>query len=195
MQIGDDKHTWKSESVFTVIGWCVVSNEMFANAIGQALELGFNEYDLTPCTGDVFMDRHLFDKLKFLEQVMALAYDAKVNYNDTLTTVRPWDVIIHNYLLEQGIVVPLGQARTRSQAYAKMLELMRERTPAGAPIKIAVTHVAAREQAERLLILKTLEATNNNKTRAAEILGISLKTLHNKLKEYGSAGVTVETAS
>ncbi|MFB3815531.1 MAG: sigma-54-dependent transcriptional regulator [Terriglobales bacterium] len=41
------------------------------------------------------------------------------------------------------------------------------------------------EEAERLLILKTLEATNNNKTRAAEILGISLKTLHNKLKEYG----------
>jgi len=32
-----------------------------------------------------------------------------------------------------------------------------------------------------------LESTNNNKTRAAEILGISLKTLHNKLKEYGSA--------
>ncbi len=29
------------------------------------------------------------------------------------------------------------------------------------------------EEAERLLILKTLEATNNNKTRAAEILGIS----------------------
>src|SRR3974390_1379132 len=40
-------------------------------------------------------------------------------------------------------------------------------------------------EAERLLILKTLEATSNNKTRAAEILGISLKTLHNKLKEYG----------
>lgn len=40
-------------------------------------------------------------------------------------------------------------------------------------------------EAERLLILKTLEATHNNKTRAAEILGISLKTLHNKLKEYG----------
>src|SRR5438067_1129902 len=43
------------------------------------------------------------------------------------------------------------------------------------------------EAAERLLILKTLEATNNNKTRAAEILGISLKTLHNKLKEYGQS--------
>jgi DNA-binding NtrC family response regulator len=45
-------------------------------------------------------------------------------------------------------------------------------------------------EAERLLIMKTLESTNNNKTRAAEILGISLKTLHNKLKEYSTAGAT-----
>ena len=38
-----------------------------------------------------------------------------------------------------------------------------------------------------MLILKTLESTSNNKTKAAEILGISLKTLHNKLKEYGGS--------
>ncbi len=38
--------------------------------------------------------------------------------------------------------------------------------------------------AERLLILRTLESTSQNKTRAAEVLGVSLKTLHNKLKEY-----------
>ena len=43
------------------------------------------------------------------------------------------------------------------------------------------------DEAERRLILRTLESTGNNKTRAAEILGISLKTLHNKLKEYGSS--------
>ncbi len=43
------------------------------------------------------------------------------------------------------------------------------------------------EAAERELILQTLAATNNNKTRAAELLGISLKTLHNKLKEYEAA--------
>lgn len=41
-------------------------------------------------------------------------------------------------------------------------------------------------EVERLLIRETLTFTNNNKTRAAEILGISLKTLHNKLKEYES---------
>jgi DNA-binding NtrC family response regulator len=37
------------------------------------------------------------------------------------------------------------------------------------------------DEAERRLIVLTLEHTRNNKTRAAEILGISLKTLHNKL--------------
>ncbi len=41
-------------------------------------------------------------------------------------------------------------------------------------------------QAEKALIQVTLQHTKNNKTRAAEILGISLKTLFNKLKEYGS---------
>jgi DNA-binding NtrC family response regulator len=40
------------------------------------------------------------------------------------------------------------------------------------------------EDAERELILQTLAATSQNKTRAAELLGISLKTLHNKLKDY-----------
>lgn len=43
------------------------------------------------------------------------------------------------------------------------------------------------DEAERMLIVRTLEATGQNKTRAAEILGVSLKTLHNKLKEYSQA--------
>ena len=51
------------------------------------------------------------------------------------------------------------------------------------------------EEAEKMLILKTLASTNNNKTRAAEILGISLKTLHNKLKEYGSASPLASEAA
>jgi DNA-binding NtrC family response regulator len=48
------------------------------------------------------------------------------------------------------------------------------------------------DEAEQLLILKTLESTGNNKTRAAEKLGISLKTLHNKLKEYGNSSAETE---
>ena len=62
----------------------------------------FIEYNIR----DVVLVDRLEEKLKFIEQVMALAYDAKVNFVDTLTTVRPWDVIIHNYLLDRKTVVP-----------------------------------------------------------------------------------------
>lgn len=72
----------------------------------------FIEYNIQ----DVVLVEKLDDKLKFLEQVMALAYDAKVNYSDTMTTVRSWDVIIHNYLLEQNIVIPQFKKQPDNEA-------------------------------------------------------------------------------
>jgi DNA-binding NtrC family response regulator len=42
------------------------------------------------------------------------------------------------------------------------------------------------DEIEKDIIFKTLKMTNNNKTKAAEILGISLKTMHNKLNKYFS---------
>lgn len=60
-------------------------------------------------------------------------------------------------------------------------------TPDPSPSAVQVEVGTTVGEAERRLILKTLESTMNNKTRAAEILGISLKTMHNKLKEYGSS--------
>jgi DNA-binding NtrC family response regulator len=50
--------------------------------------------------------------------------------------------------------------------------------PVGTPI----------EEVERQMIIRTLQKTKNNKTRAAELLGISLKTLHNKLNLYRDRG-------
>lgn len=50
--------------------------------------------------------------------------------------------------------------------------------PVGTPI----------EEVERQMIMRTLQKTKNNKTRAAELLGISLKTLHNKLNLYRGRG-------
>lgn len=55
---------------------------------------------------DTYLIVKLEEKLKLIELVFAMAYDAKVNYKDTLTTVRQWDVIIHNYLLKQKVVIP-----------------------------------------------------------------------------------------
>lgn len=56
---------------------------------------------------DVDLVYRMDDKLKFIEQVYALAFDGKVNFLDTFTSVRMWDVIIHNYLIDQKIVVPM----------------------------------------------------------------------------------------
>jgi DNA-binding NtrC family response regulator len=50
-------------------------------------------------------------------------------------------------------------------------------------------------EAEKALIQLTLQHTKNNKTRAADILGISLKTLFNKLKEYGTAEAETGTGA
>lgn len=44
-------------------------------------------------------------------------------------------------------------------------------------------------EVERRLILQTLELTAQNRTRAAQMLGISIRTLRNKLNEYKEAGV------
>ena len=55
---------------------------------------------------DVLIVEHLEEKLGFIALILALAYDAKCNYLDVLTTILPWDIIIHNYLLERKIVIP-----------------------------------------------------------------------------------------
>jgi len=41
------------------------------------------------------------------------------------------------------------------------------------------------QEAERELLEKTLQATGGNRTRAAELMGVSLRTVRNKIREYG----------
>ncbi len=47
-------------------------------------------------------------------------------------------------------------------------------------------------EVERLMIKKGLEVTRGNRTQAAELLGISVRTLRNKLNEYKSMGIEIE---
>jgi sulfatase maturation enzyme AslB (radical SAM superfamily) len=45
----------------------VMTDALFRDCIEQAVAMGYRRFDLTPCTGDVFMDRQLFRKLEFLD--------------------------------------------------------------------------------------------------------------------------------
>jgi DNA-binding NtrC family response regulator len=68
--------------------------------------------------------------------------------------------------------------------------------PALAPQRQGVSSLVGRrmEDVERDLILETLTHCLGNRTRAAEILGISIRTLRNKLGEYRAAGLSVPPA-
>jgi DNA-binding NtrC family response regulator len=61
-----------------------------------------------------------------------------------------------------------------------------------APVAAAGGFVGRRmEEVEREVILQTLSHTLGNRTHAAVILGISIRALRNKLREYAQAGVAV----
>jgi DNA-binding NtrC family response regulator len=57
-------------------------------------------------------------------------------------------------------------------------------TPEGPTDSVTLSLGTPLRDVEREVILRTLASVKNNKTRAAEILGISQKTLHNKLQRY-----------
>ena len=64
--------------------------------------------------------------------------------------------------------------------------VLRAAAPAAAPSATTVTPI---REMERDMILRALEETGQDKRRAAQLLGISLKTLYNKLAKYGIQAV------
>ena len=50
-------------------------------------------------------------------------------------------------------------------------------------------------EVERSLILATLRRTSGNRTRAAQLLGISIRTMRNKLREYADIGIDIPLRS
>lgn len=71
----------------------------------------FQKY-LTYNIRDVHLIDRLEAKLKLIELVMAIAYMAKVNYSDCMSSVKKWDVMIHNYLMDKNIVVEPSSQNT-----------------------------------------------------------------------------------
>jgi DNA-binding NtrC family response regulator len=81
-------------------------------------------------------------------------------------------------VIERAVILSSGEF-----IEAKHLPPLVTESPDVVKPTLSLTPGTTVEEAERRLILMTLEHTRDNKTRAAEILGISLKTLHNKLNK------------
>jgi len=74
----------------------------------------FVEYNIH----DVNLVDQLEDKMKLIELCVAMAYDAKVNFEDVYSQVRVWDTLIYNDLSLRNIVVPPKSNTKKDDKYA-----------------------------------------------------------------------------
>jgi DNA polymerase elongation subunit (family B) len=64
----------------------------------------------------------LEEKMKLIELILTMAYDAKCNYVDIFSAVRTWDCILYNQLLKKNIIVHQNerkQGRSIAGAYVQ----------------------------------------------------------------------------
>ena len=66
----------------------------------------FVEYNIH----DVELVEMLDDKMRLLELLYTMAYNAKINFEDVFSQVRMWDAIIYNHLRDKNIVIPLKKS-------------------------------------------------------------------------------------
>jgi two-component system response regulator HydG len=82
--------------------------------------------------------------------------------------------------MERAVVLAKGKWIEPSHLPAYFAE-----SAAGPSEKVLMTPGATIAEVEKQMILRTLEATGNNKAEAARQLGLDVKTIRNKLKSYG----------
>lgn len=67
-----------------------------------------------------------------------------------------------------------------------------ERNLAPAPVALRIPVGTNLADVERWMIFATLQKCGGNKTRAAALLGVSLKTLYNRLNAYRAQGLAMD---
>ena len=90
--------------------------------------------------------------------------------------------------IERAVVLASGNELTPEDFQFNTANLLKSEAPQGLTAGTTVSDM------ECQLIFATLEHCNQNRTRASELLGISVRTLRNKLKEYQEAGIEVPSA-
>jgi len=73
----------------------------------------FIDYNIT----DVELVDRLDDKMKLIDLLLTMTYEAKVNMSDAFTSVKYWDVLIYNHLREKKIVIPQKRGGSKAEKY------------------------------------------------------------------------------
>ncbi|MCZ6635114.1 MAG: sigma-54 dependent transcriptional regulator [bacterium] len=132
-----------------------------------------------PSLVDHFLDKYNKENNKQIEGVSEKGLEILMNYN------WPGNIReLENYL-ERGVVI--CQETQIGVKHLPLDVLTGERRARGGSDGMEVGTTV--RDMEKQLILKTLEAKDGNRTAAADVLGISSRTLRNKLHEYGLAGI------
>ena len=101
--------------------------------------------------------------------------------------IKPHNLLMHSQMGKQSINQDLARATT-SQPTSKGAEEISESKDSALGIEVGMSM----KEAEKKLIFETLRETGGNRTKAAKILGISIRTLRNKLNEYRAEGEDIE---
>lgn len=66
---------------------------------------------------DVVLVDKLEDKMRLIELQLTMAYGGKINYEDVFSQVRMWDMLVHNHLREDNIIIPPKKSNSKSSQY------------------------------------------------------------------------------
>lgn len=134
--------------------------------------------DDIPLLAEHFLKRYAERHRRRLRGLTPRALDLLMRYE------WPGNVRELAHSIERAVILARGEHLTPEELPPNLRAISgapEDLPPQASPLPVGLTL----KEVEREVIRKTLEHTGGNRTKAAEVLGISRATLHNKLKEYG----------
>lgn len=124
----------------------------------------------------------------FLEKYRLLGRTAKPVLSEEVEQILesyswPGNVRELENVIERAVLLAGGERILPEHLYLEK-EVEMNRQPVEASLKSAASENTTLKEMERRLIFKTLEKAEGNRTRASAILGVSVRTIRNKLNEY-----------
>lgn len=167
--------------------------------------IGQTSQDLREATQEGSFRKDLFFRLS----VINLQIPALQNRSEDVLVLADFFVQVHAHIKNQGSKVLSEEAKALllqnswpgnvtelENVIERAVHLSSEHTIATAAVQFLdassvsrhVAGITTLSEMEKKLILQTLQITKQNKTKAAQLLGISIRTLRNKLNEYRQEG-------